>query len=322
MEQILADVSKNYYINIRKFATGKIEAVMKPVRPLNADVMEARADDAAYSQHCREKGASALDGFPKRCKIDADGVLSDFQQETNHERAVRRAKQQIRWLTKNMGADRLFTLTYRENVEDRERVRRDFKEFLRLVRKGFTALTDVVEEGLTVTKKVRYAPQENWLYVAVLERQERGAFHIHCAVKGWQKVALLRAAWYRALGGAGNESGELTPGAVNVTPPTTRWGGKQKQMREWKTEKLAQYLTKYLYKTFDSSASEKKRYWHSKDVVAPVKIQMWVGGANVIEAIKAAVWQNELLADLSPDWDMWLSPDYCTFWLAGNLKGA
>lgn len=293
---------KNYYINIRNFANGTYEAVMKAVRPLNADVMEARADGAAYSQHCREKGASAMDGFPKRFKINKEtGEASEYEKESNHERAVRRAKQQIRWLCKTMDADRLFTLTYRANVEDREQVRKDFARFLRLVRSGWAG-----QQGIA-----------DWRYVAVLERQDRGAYHVHCAVKGWQKVTFLRAAWYRALGGTGKETGLETPGQVDVTSPKKRFGGRT---REWKAEKLAGYLTKYLQKTFDQSTFEKRRYWHSKDLEVPEKKQLWIGGTNIVEAIVSTIQTLQNESRIKDSFDMWLSSDYCTFWIAGGIK--
>ena len=38
-----------------------------------------------------------------------------------------------------------------------------------------------------------YFPE--WLYVCVMERQERGAIHFHLGVKGYQGVDLLRSLW-------------------------------------------------------------------------------------------------------------------------------
>jgi hypothetical protein len=58
-------------------------------------------------------------------KPTAEEQTPEFEAQQNHNRAVRRAKQNIRWLCKTMQADRLFTLTYRENQTDREQVRAD-----------------------------------------------------------------------------------------------------------------------------------------------------------------------------------------------------
>jgi hypothetical protein len=51
-------------------------------------------------------------------------------------------------------------------------------------------------------------------YVAVLERQQRGALHPHLAVKGFQDVRLLRRCWYKIVGNG--------QGQVNVKVPTEK----------------------------------------------------------------------------------------------------
>lgn len=156
----------------------------------------------------------------------------------------------------------------------------------------------------------------DWQYVAVLERQQRGAYHIHCAVKGWQRIKFLRACWYKALGGTGDETGENTPGAVNVTnPDKKKWGHTGKQ---WKVNKLSGYLTKYLSKTFDQSAEEKKRYWHNRDLKPPTKQRFWIGGAGIVSAIQEVVELLELHCGMGPDFNMWLSTSNDSFWISGR----
>jgi len=203
----------------------------------------------------------------------------------------------IRFLVKEMRADRLFTLTYRENMQDRERLMGDFTRFLRLVRKAL---------------------KRDWPYVAVVERQERGAFHIHCAVIGWQNIKVLRRCWYQALGGTGDETGDKTPGQIDVTPPRGRWGS---GFRCWQSSKLGGYLVKYLHKTFDEVGAEKKRYWHSQGLKAPELQRIWLGGcSNPTEAMKSTVSTLQTFYGLrGADWDMWLSPDWTTFWLSGEV---
>lgn len=68
-------------------------------------------------------------------------------------------------------SDRMLTLTYRENRTDARQCHADLPRFLRLVR---DALPD------------------DYKYVAVFERQKRGAGHWHLAVAGWQRACLLR----------------------------------------------------------------------------------------------------------------------------------
>lgn len=301
-EILLDDLEKNYYLNIREFASGALEAVLKTVRPMKQEAMDASINGCLTSSRFLA---------PAVPKTEEQQEVSQADRAANLARAVRRAKQNIRWLCKVMEADRLFTCTYRENQEDREQVREDFARFLRLVRTGFKVKH---ADG----SKTTYRAIPDWQYVAVLEKQGRGAFHIHCAVKGFQYIKTLRAAWYKACGGNGDEVGEKTPGSVNVTAPAKRWGSAG---REWKTDKLVGYLVKYIHKTFDESATEKKRYWHAKDLKTPDVQRMWVGGTNIIDAIKSTVSTLELAHGLQAGFDMWLSTQNDCFWIAGRGDG-
>lgn len=286
MSEILLDsFEKNYYLNIREFSSGQFEAVMRLVKPMSAEYTEAVVDGLPVASVWDKPVAFTK---PMSEEEEAEKRL------VNHRRAVRRAKQSIRWLCKAMQADRLLTLTYRDNVEDREKVRADFTKFIRLVRQHFP----------------------DWVYVAVLEKQDRGAFHIHCAVRGFQRIKYLRKCWYIACGGAGDEVGADTPGAVNITSPSKRWGS---GVKEWKTEKLAGYITKYIAKTFDDALSEKRRYWSSKGIDRPVVRRSWVGGSNIFDAIKSCLSLLELDVGLTGiDFDWWLSDQNDCLWIAGR----
>lgn len=297
-------VNKNYFVNVRKFASGAIEAVVKVIRPFSEDFIHAVADGVTYGQACAEIGESSKNGLGRR----AGKEISDYEREQNKKRSVRRSKQKIRWLTKAGEMDRLFTVTYRENVVDRAKVRLDFQNFLRLVRHGFKVKH--VDGSYTV-----YPAIEDWRYVAVLEKQDRGSYHIHMAVKGFQKIKTLRAAWYRAAGGRGDEVGDATPGQVDVTSPQKRWGGRS---REWKANKLAAYLTKYLDKTFDETATEKRRYWQSDDIEVPEKRVIFIGGSNVLEAMRECRDYLREQYALQPGFFFWLSPDEDCMFFGGE----
>jgi len=286
------DIDRQYYMNVREFSGGRFEAVLKTVRPM-------QMEEAKYRASC--PGAVSVSTSvlqARRAENDPEAVESDRQ--ANVARAVRRAKQNVRWLCMVMDADRLFTLTYRDNQSDREQTRADFSRFLRLVRSGWRGQVGIPD----------------WHYVAVLERQERGAFHIHCAVKGWQRISYLRAAWYKALGGSGLETGLDTPGQVNVTnPDRARWGHTG---REWRVNRLVRYLTKYLAKTFDETTTEKHRYWKSKDIKVPGRRRHWVMAFSMTEAIKSAWKTLELDVGLTPDCYVWLSPQNDSFFISGG----
>jgi hypothetical protein len=292
MVGILNEVVSDYYCNVRRFDRGGVEMLTKAVRPMQQSSL-AEWRDA---------------GCPARGRALTDDEAEAKQRE-NWNRAVRRAKQSIRLLCQQMEADRLFTLTYRENVEDREKVKRDFQEFLRLVRKGGYQYHDAA--GVVH----RAYPVKDWKYVAVLEKQERGAYHVHVAVKGFQRVSMLRAAWYRALGGSGLDRGSDTPGAVNVTSP--RQYGKNR--REWKTSQLASYIVKYLHKTFDELQAEKRRYWSSRNLKKPSVERIWLCATNFVDAIKETyAYAKGVYGVIDRDVLLWCSQDNTNFWLSGK----
>lgn len=98
--------------------------------------------------------------------------------EHNETRARGRAKGEIRRKCLTIGADHLVTLTYRANVENRDRVLHDLERLRRALSRAGCAMP----------------------YVVVLERQQRGALHSHIAVKGFQDVRLLRRAGIKSWG--------------------------------------------------------------------------------------------------------------------------
>jgi hypothetical protein len=70
------------------------------------------------------------------------------------------------------------------------------------------------------------------MYIAVAERQARGAWHWHLAVRGRQDVGMLRASWRRVVGD-GNIDVAAAPAARQAAPLA-----------------LVRYLGKYLAKGF------------------------------------------------------------------------
>lgn len=151
---------------------------------------------------------------------------------TEHkDRATRRSRTQVRRLAKAKGLTVLLTLTYRENMQDRDRMQRDLDVFLKRVRRVI----------------------HGFQYICVFERQKRGAWHAHLACEkvqthyraGGRRVRsydLLRSMW-RGVVGAGN-------GNVDVS--------KNKKLRS--AAKLAAYLSKYIGKTFDQSEKHVNSY--------------------------------------------------------------
>lgn len=249
MDMVLPDgENANYRCTVRQFA-GTLEISTKLFDVFMRERVSAM-------QQARELGLTA---FKKTELTEEQRAVKD---EENHDRSVRRAKQKVRWLLKSVQADHLLTLSYRENMQDQNRLKADFQRFIRLVRHRYP----------------------NFRYVAVREYQERGALHIHMGVQGRQDVRYLRSCWYRALGSAYDVEGELTPGQIDVSGPNRRWGGARGVSR-WKTNKLAGYMTKYLEKGFEVGEHHSKRYWAPKGLDKPVVKQYWLKAQSLVEML-------------------------------------
>jgi hypothetical protein len=152
--------------------------------------------------------------------------------ELNRERSKRRARTNVRRLAKAKGLTVLLTLTYRENMADRDRMQRDFDVFMKRLR--------------------RVAPAAQ--YVCVFERQKRGAWHAHIAVprvlshyvyrgRLVRSYDLLRSLW-RGVVGADN-------GNVDVS--------RNKRVNR-SSAKLASYLSKYIGKDFGGGEKHDNSY--------------------------------------------------------------
>lgn len=276
----------DYYAKVTKFLNGGAEVVMRVVRPMSQAAMAEQFEN----------------GYPVSMAPKPEKSASEIEAEkaANHRRAVRKAVQTVRFLCNQMHADRLLTLTYRANQEDREQVKIDFKQFLKYVRHGWAGVESPFKSV-------------DWRYVAVLERQGRGAYHVHIAVQGYQPIKFIRACWYKALGAPG-AVGVDTPGQVDITSPRMDFGSSRK--REWATHRLASYISKYMSETFDESSFEKKRYWRAKDIERPVAFRHWLVATSMGDAIK------ELVADLAFSEGIqlkkhWLSDDGTCYWFRG-----
>lgn len=158
--------------------------------------------------------------------------------ESNQQDAAARARQKVRLNCKSISADRMITLTYRENMIDVVRLKHDWDVFRR-----------------------RMSKVKEFHYVAVVERQTRGAFHIHIAVTGRQCYQLVRSIWYAIVG---RDSTGKPNGNIDVSNPA-RFGGQTKSARH----RIAAYLSKYISKDMTVREFNGKRYWASRGIVIP-----------------------------------------------------
>lgn len=168
--------------------------------------------------------------------------------EKNIEYAVRRAKKDVRHKSKAMMVNALWTLTYKNNVQDRSLVLKHFDSFRRRVAALFG----------------------EWRYIAVLEKQDRGAYHVHLAthalplrimqggtkVKSWD---VMRAIWRSCSGEHG--------GNFDESKRTSRWSKHRKPIRG--AGAIASYIAGYVAKDMQESELNKKRYSASKDINVP-----------------------------------------------------
>lgn len=199
---------------------------------------------------------------PRRKERNTDMTDEDRQRkdDENKLRSVRRARQGVRWMVQRLQADHMLTLTYRENMQDIDRLKIDFDHFRRLV-------------------QARYP---DWKYVAIREKQERGAYHLHIALKGFQNINFLRTCWHTVLGCLG-KTGQHALGNIDVTRPK---GQSKSTYYQWRQDRLAAYMTKYLHKEFDTLEHHSKRYWASRGAPKPSIKRYWLGSQNIIEMIK------------------------------------
>lgn len=279
-----ATLRGDYYARVTRFLNGSAEVLMKVVRPMA---------QAQFGERWKNGFPVSFAPKPEKSASEIEATKSD-----NKRRAVANARRTIRYLVNQLGADRLLTLTYRDNVQDREKVKADFTRFRRLVKEGWKGRPGLVD----------------WRYVAVLELQQRGAYHVHIAVRGWQHIKFLRECWYKACGASIDAEGSATPGGINVTPPRDDNGPSRK--KEWATVRLASYLVKYLAKTFGEGMEEKNRYWRSADITQPVSYRHWLFATNFEDAI------NELLSHMSfaEQFQLrkhWGSDDGSCYWCQG-----
>lgn len=142
-------------------------------------------------------------------------------QEEVELRAARRAKAQIRHYVMAADLDHLLTLTFRVNLTNYDEALKARQKFLRKIGEHIPG----------------------WKAVMVPERQSRGAWHFHAAVRGFQNVELLRKLWR-----------ECTPdgeGNIHVRAPNGK-------AHAWKRGSLIRYLTAYISKTLRDRELEMK----------------------------------------------------------------
>lgn len=212
-----------YYLVARSYPGGQAECV----------AIKCNADDSL------KRGGGAKRKNKEKTECDPE-VLS---------RSQRRARTQIRRKCLSLQADRMLTLTFRENLTDIDAALKVFKYFSKLMR-------------------WRYG--DRYKYVGVPEYQKRGAVHFHLALSGYFDVVVVRELWRRAIGGEGN---------VDMTSP------RRNNKNSWNPKRVANYLAKYVGKN-DSVDFNRKRYFSGGKIEIPAPAFGWVAlGLPIISVL-------------------------------------
>lgn len=153
------------------------------------------------------------------------------------EKSARRAKTTVRRKILTMQADRLMTLTFRENLEDIDKAWSRYHYFNKLMRLKFP----------------------KFQYVCVPEYQKRGAVHFHLAIRGFYPVKAVRKIWRRAAGGFG--------GNIDITKP--------RKGCDWNPSAIAGYLSKYLTK-HETVDFNRRRYSSGGSIQVPPASNGWL----------------------------------------------
>lgn len=209
------DTGNAYYLSARQYASGDAEICAIKLGP----------------EDSLRKGGGA-----KRKNTD-----KKFMDDRTLNESVRRARTTVRRKLLTMCADRLLTLTFRENVSDIDQAWDVFKYFCRLMR-------------------FRY--KDRFVYVAVPEYQKRGAVHFHLAIKGYYSVNTVRHLWHRAVG--------KLEGNIDITSPR-----KASNKNSWNPKRIASYISKYITKS-DSVEFNRRRYSSGGSIQIPDPIKGWL----------------------------------------------
>ncbi len=206
-------------------------------------------------------------------EVDQSGTLVDEERKARKKEAERikgqtRAKTKCRHAIKSHSLAQLLTGTYRENMRDFDKVRKDFAAWLRLMRK--------------------YHPKFRAVYA--FEPQKRGAWHWHAAVEVmppffWHKGKAVRSfdfcrrMWQRVVG---NDNGTVNVDGHHHRRAKGRVGKRS-------LAAVAGYVSKYLTKAVDSAIEGRNMWGRTQRLVAPKPYVVELStDCTIAEAIMAA----------------------------------
>lgn len=203
--------------------------------------------------------------------------------------AKKRAKTAVRRLVKEKNLDLMLTLTYRENVTDRPTHLRNFDVFMKRVRRAIPSFEFVVTH----------------------EKQERGAWHSHIAVRRilpvyWHRGALVKSyTLLTQLWRSSHDSG----GTCHVSK---FMGNKRRDVSQ-----IASYLSKYIGKALGDEVPKYGNSYSASDGRPSPPVTLRVPRSELSDA------RSDLYALLSPDLcrtASWLLPGSMYYFAGSPLK--
>ena len=184
--------------------------------------------------------------------------------EETHSKSLRRARSTVRRKLLTLCADRLLTLTFKENITDIDEAWNCFKYFCRLMRSRYGE-----------PRKDRNGNYIGFEYVAVPEYQARGAVHFHLAIRGYYHANTVRRLWLRATGNRG--------GNIDITSP------RKAKKNGWNPRHIANYLAKYITKT-EKVEFNRRRFSSSATILVPEPLTGWLAlGVPLISVMRQTV---------------------------------
>jgi len=211
---------------------------------------------------------SELGPVPDLDPIDPvrDAEWLEEKRQQARRKAARRAQTMCRRVIKAEGFNELLTITYRENMQDREATKRHFKEWVRRMKRALGG---------------------EFRYCAAPELQERGSYHWHVACH-----KLPQHATHKGVKVAGWRLGtEIWRSIVGEDNGLVFVGGKPSKVKSRKAlrspAKMAAYVSKYILKDAENSPDEKNRYSRS-NAIDVGRIQTVRLGGELADVIAAA----------------------------------
>lgn len=206
------------------------------------------------------------------------------QDRRNIQRAQWRAKKRVRHTVKEIGADRILTLTTRESENTPEELLDRWQRWLKLVER---------------------ASKGRFHYVAVPEPHPTNPkhFHLHVAVAVFLNVEVLRRCWWAVCGGRGM-------GNVHIKRLKSGAG-------ERSVYRVASYISKYITK-HNVVRFNKKRYWASR-VDLPTVRRYWLRSRDFCHAVLEAFRRFRFVPE--GNGDCWISEGAGVAWFQGQPGG-